>query len=129
MTFYLDEQLPKAIAMALDTLEQHDGVHRVLSTEQEFGKGVKDVDLFDVLSRVDGVLITHDLKMVTRKNEFSIIKSLGVSVFIISLPSGANFETIYLTIIGMWPGIKKIARKQTRPFVCRLKMRGQPEFL
>jgi hypothetical protein len=68
--------------------------------------------------------------MKTRKNEFSLIKELGITVFMISLPSGANFETQYQVIIGMWAEIKKILKKnKSNPFVCRIKMRGSPEFL
>ncbi len=130
MDFYFDEQLPKIVADALNVLETHEGVNRVFSTEIEFGKGIKDVDLFQRLRKVNGILVTHDLKMKTRKNEFSLIKELGITVFMISLPSGANFETQYQVIIGMWPDIKKILKKyKSNPFVCRIKMRGSPEFL
>lgn len=129
MKFYLDEQLPKTVAEALDILESHYGENRVLSTEAEFGKGVKDKDLFEKLKNVGGILITHDLKMVTRKNEFALIKELGISVFIISLPSGANYELQYKTIIERWPEIKSIRKKNPSPFVCRIKMRGETEFL
>ena len=129
MDFYFDEQLPKKVANALDVLEQHDGVHRVFSTELEFGIGLKDVPLYHKLKEVNGILITHDLKMLTRVNEFSALKELGISAFIISLPSGINYTLTYQTIFGKWEEIKKISRKQAMPFICRLKMKGQPEFL
>jgi len=130
MDYYFDEQLPKIVANALDVLESHEGINRVFSTEVVIGKGVKDVDLFKELKVLNGILVTHDLKMTTRKNEFSLIKELGITVFIISLPSGANFELQYQTIIGIWPKIKKILKKNGfSPFVCRIKMRGEPEFL
>jgi hypothetical protein len=130
MDFYFDEQLPKIIANALNIIEGHEGINNVFSTETEFGKGISDLELFARLKEVNGILVTHDLKMKTRKNEFSVIKELGVSVFLISLPSGANFELQYQTIIGIWPEIKKICRKQRGiHFVCRIKMRGKPEFL
>lgn len=130
MDFYFDEQLPKIVAEALNVLESREGVNRVLSTETEFGKGVKDVELYKKLKDVNGVLVTHDLKMITRKNEFALIKECGVSVFILSLPSGANFELQYQTIIAKWAEIKKLyRRKSSMPFVCRVKMRGDPEFL
>ncbi len=131
MDFYFDEQLPKIVANALNVLESHEGFNRVFSTEEKIGKGIKDVDLFHKLKKLEGILVTHDLKMTTRKNEFSLIKELGITVFIISLPSGANFELQYQTIIGaMWPNIKKIYKnRKGSPFVCRIKMRGEPEFL
>jgi hypothetical protein len=130
MNFYFDEQLPKVVAVALDVLGSHEGTNRVLSTETEFGKGVKDVELYKKLKDAGGVLVTHDLKMITRKAEFALIRELGVSVFVHSLPSGANFELQYQTIIAKWADIKKLCRKHSSsPFVCRIKMRGDPEFL
>jgi hypothetical protein len=130
MDYYFDEQLPKLVANALNLLESHEGINRVFSTEESFGKGIKDTDLFRRLKEVNGILVTHDLKMTTRKNELSLIKELGISAFVISLPSGSNFELQYQTIIGMWPSIKKISRKNRNDsFVCRIKMRGEPEFL
>lgn len=130
MDFYFDEQLPKVVAEALNILESREGINRVLSTESEFDKGIKDVDLYRRLKEVNGVLVTHDLKMVTRKNEFALIKELGISVFVLSLPSGANFVLQYQTIISKWAEIKKLHKRNSHtPFVCRIKMRGEPEFL
>lgn len=129
MDFYFDEQLPKLVAEALNTLEKHDGINRVLSTEIEFGKGIKDPDLYQLLKKCDGILITKDLKMITRKNEFSLITELGITVFFINLPDGSNFNDIYQTIIVKWQEIKKICKKRKRPFLCKIKMRGAAEFL
>ena len=130
MDFYLDEQLPKIIAHALNVLESHEGINHVFSTEDEFGKGIKDVELFDKLKSVSGILITPDLKMKTRKNEFSLLKKLGATAFMISLKPGSNFERQYQTIISKWAEIKKIQNQQgPNSFVCRIKLRGRPEFL
>ena len=130
MDFYFDEQLPTVVAKALDVLESQQGVNRVLSTETEFGKGISDVDLFKKLKNVNGVLVTHDLKMITRKNEFALIKEMGISVFILSFPTGANFESQYQTIFAKWSDILKLYRKNSsKAFVCRIKMRGDPDFL
>jgi hypothetical protein len=129
MKFYFDEQLPKKVANALDILEQHDNEHRVFSTEIEFGKGVKDIPLYHKLHEAGGILITHDLKMITRIAEFTAIKDLGITVFFINLPSGVNFTLIYQTLFEKWEEIKEIAKRQKHPFVCKIKMKGKPEFL
>ena len=60
MNFYFDEQLPKIIASALNILESHEGANQVFSTEIEFGKGIKDIELFENLRKVNGILVTHD---------------------------------------------------------------------
>ena len=49
MDFYFDEQLPKIIANALDILESNEKKNRVYSTEEKFGKGIKDEDLFQMI--------------------------------------------------------------------------------
>ena len=130
MDFYYDEQLPKIVAQALNVLESHEGIHHVYSTDSEFGKGIKDLELFEKLKSVKGVLITPDLKMKTRQNEFSLLKRSGVTVFMISLPTGSNFELQYQTLIGKWAKIKKILYDYgSAPFVCKIKLKGKPEFL
>lgn len=130
MDFYFDEQLPTVVAKALDVLESQQGVNRILSSETEFGKGIMDIDLFKKLKNVNGILVTHDLKMITRKNEFALIKELGISVFILSLPTAANFDLQYQTIFAKWSQILELYRKNSsKPFVCRIKMRGDPDFL
>lgn len=130
MDFYFDEQLPPSIAEALNLIEGHEKKHRVFSTASVFGKGVQDIDLFRKLQEVNGILVTHDLKMLTRRKEFELIKDLGISVFVISLPDGANYELIYRTIIGdKWHEIKALWKKRrNESFVCRIKMRGDHDF-
>lgn len=67
MDYYLDEQLSPLIAEALDKIEGHEGRNRVYSTATAFGKGITDLELFERIRQANGVLVTHDLKMVTRK--------------------------------------------------------------
>jgi predicted nuclease of predicted toxin-antitoxin system len=129
MDFYFDEQLPKTVANALDVSEQHEKVHRVFSTEMKFGKGVKDITLYKKLKEVNGILITHDLKMITRIAEFTAIKEPGITVFFINLPGGVNFTLLYQTLFEKWEEIKQISRKEKHPFVCKIKMKGKTEFL
>ena len=125
MDFYLDENLTKFIADALHCLEQKDKINRVFSTEMSLGKGIKDCPLIKKLKEVNGIWITHDLKLMTRLNEFLLLKDEGVTVFIISLPSGCNFVLQYRLVIDRWEEIKKICRKHKQPFVCRLLIRGK----
>ncbi|MES2559008.1 MAG: hypothetical protein V4590_04675 [Bacteroidota bacterium] len=128
MDFYIDENLPNKVAHALHALEGPDG-HNVYSTVDEIGAGVLDPDLIVELTKRKGIFLTHDFRMITRKNEFQLLKEQGLTVFFISLPSGCNYSIIYQTIIGSWEDIKKICRKEKHPFLCKMKMRGKPEFL
>jgi hypothetical protein len=125
MDFYLDENLPHVIAEALDILEKHYKIHRVFSTELIWSKGIKDDSLIVKLKEANGIWITHDLKLKTRVNEFYLMKEEGITVFIISLPSGYDFTVMYRTIIYRWEEIKQICIKNEQPFICRLLIRGQ----
>lgn len=129
MDFYLDEQIPKTVAEALDKIESHEGYNRVFSTATEFGKGISDIELFKKLKAANGILITNDLKIMTRRVEITALKDLGVNAFIISFPSGVNYELIWQTIFDKWTEIKKIVKKTKQPFICRIKMKGAPEML
>lgn len=129
MDFYFDEQLPKRVANALNELEGHDGIHNIYCTELKFEKGIKDPELFKRLQAVDGILISNDLRMKTRNNEFTLIKELGITAFLISLPSGSGYWIKVKALIKHWDVIKEVASKHKRPFVCRVMMRGEIKFL
>jgi len=130
MDFYIDENLPYVVAKALDILEEHNHTHKVFSTELVWGKGIKDRPLIIKLKEANGIWVTHDLKLITRANEFQLMKKEGITVFIISLPSGYDFTTMYRTIIDRWEEIKRICKKHKHPFICRLLIRGRdPVFL
>lgn len=128
MNFYLDENIPPRIASALNILEGDDG-HFVFSTELEFGKGIKDDELFYRLQEASGILITNDLKQITRRNEITLLKELGITSFVLSFPSGSNFELKYRTMILHWEEIKRTCRKNQMPFICRITAKGKFEIL
>jgi len=128
MDFYLDENLPKLIAQALNIIEQHDASNKVFSTEVIFGKGVKDCPLITKLKEVNGIWITHDSKIITRKNEFQLIKNEGIKVIIIGLPDGCKFTVMYRTIFDKWENMKTICKRNGNPFVCKIHMNGTTTF-
>jgi len=78
------------------------------------------------LVEVNGILITHDLKMVTRANEFALLKELELTAFIISLPNNASYSIQENAIVNRWFEIKKIFQehKHKMPFICRITSGG-----
>lgn len=126
MDFYLDENLPPRVANALNALEEGEE-DNVYHTEVVFGKNILDLELYPKIKEKNGILITNDLKMLSRKNERELIRSLGITAFFISLPKGANFVLKYRTMINKWEEIKLVCRKNKHPFMCRIKMRGETE--
>lgn len=126
MDFYLDENLPPRVANALNALEEGEE-DNVYHTKVVFGEGILDLDLYPKIKEKNGILITNDLKMLSRNNERELIRSLGIAAFFISLPKGASFVLKYRTIINKWEEIKLVCRKNKHPFMCRIKMRGETE--
>lgn len=105
MDFYFDENLPPRIAHAFDALEGKDG-HRVYHTQEVWGQGIKDVDLYPKLKAANGILVTNDLKMISRRNEFSLLKELQITAFIMSFPKGSTFDEKARHMFLRWAEIK-----------------------
>ena len=121
MDFYLDENLPKRVAKALNELEGENAIHKVFSTELVWGKGVKDKELFHLLHKVNGILITNDARITTRKSEFALVKELKLSVFVISFRKGSAYWEKALRIINTWNLVKTHIEKHTpNPIVVRI---------
>ena len=126
MEFYLDENLPPRVANALHALEQGEGIS-VYHTKVAFNMGILDPDLYPKLKERNGILITNDFKMLSRKAEYQLMISLGITAFFIKFPSGANFFVKYKMIFDRWEEIKKICKENKRPFKCKIKPRGKSE--
>lgn len=126
MDFYFDENLPIRVANAINALEEGEQ-YNVYHTVITFGHGIKDLDLYPLIKEKNGILVTNDLKMLSRKNEYELIVSTGITVVFINMTRGANFVLKYKTIINKWEEIKNICRKNNHPFMCKIKMRGETE--
>lgn len=110
----------------IESSEENERRHNILSIAKAFGKNVLDPDLFPLLVEAKGILITHDLKMMTRANEFALLKELGLTTFIISLPANVKYSVKAQAIINRWFEIKKIFQQHNHemPFICRLTTGG-----
>jgi hypothetical protein len=128
MDFYFDENLPPRVANALNALEEGE-MDNVYNIQDAFGKGILDPDLYPLLKKVNGILITIDLKMLSRKNEYGLIKTLGITVIFLCIPKHENFVFKYRTIIDKWEEIKRVCKENKHPFMCKIKMRGVLEIL
>lgn len=126
MDFYLDENIPERIAEGLNYFEGEKRKHNVYSVVEKGLAGKKDVDLFPKIKEWNGIFITNDLKITTRKNEFELLKELGLSVFIVSFKKGSTYWERVNTIMNRWQLIKEIAEGETKPFVCHVKLIGKP---
>ncbi len=126
MDFYLDENLPPRLAKALNEFDEE---NRILHTQIEFGKGIKDVPLIDKLNEIKGIkiIVTNDLKFKHRIHQYRIYKDNNLSTIMISLPSGPNDWAKMITITNKWELITELSRKHKHPFICRIYLRKNPQ--
>jgi len=125
MDFYLDENLPPRIAKAINEFDEE---NRVLHTQIEFEKGIEDEDLISNLNEAKAsVLVTNDLKFKHRLHQYKIYKMNNLSVFMISLPSGADDWLKMRTITNKWELITRLSNKHKHPFICRIYLRKNPQ--
>lgn len=120
MDFYFDENTPPRIAAALNVLEGEKSDINVFHTQVQWGKGVKDPSLYPLLKKANGILVTSDLKMMTRKAERQIIMKHAVPVIIFTVPPGSNFPSRYQFIFKKWEAIKKFCRNNNPPYMGRI---------
>jgi len=120
MDFYFDENTPPRIAAALNVLEGEKSDINVFHTQVKWKKGVKDPSLYPLLKEVNGILVTCDLKMMTRRAERQIIQEHAVSVIIFTVPPGSNFINRYQFIFKKWEAIKKFCKDNKPPFMGRI---------
>lgn len=128
MDFYFDENMPVRVANALNELEAGE-IHNVYHIQSVWEKGIKDPDLFPLIKEKSGIFVTNDLKILSRKNEYELLQSLEITAIFIDFPSGTNFVYKYQKIFKHWEDIKEICTREKHPFLCKFKMRGNPEFL
>lgn len=119
MDFYFDENTPPRIAKALNALEEGNDIN-VYHTQIKWDKGIKDPDLYPLLKEVDGILVTSDLKMMTRRAERTIMAERGIPTVIFTVPMGSNFTARYQFIFKKWEAIKKFCKNHKAPYICRI---------
>jgi hypothetical protein len=125
MNIFLDENLPERVAVALNALEGIKSPIDVYHTGAYFGWGIKDVDLIAKIKAATGVLITQDDRIRKNAAEIGLIKKEGVSVLIIGISAGSNFEKIYQFIFKHWESIKNQCDKSKKaPFVAKILSDG-----
>ena len=126
MDFYLDENLPPRLAKALNELDEE---NRILHTQIEFGKGIKDVPLIDKLNEIKGIkiIVTNDKKFKQRIHQYRVYKDNNLSTIMISLPAVTNYWVIINTIVNKWELITKLSREHEHPFICKIYLRKNPQ--
>ena len=91
MRIYLDENLSKYIAEALNLLNKVQFPNiEVFSTIEIFGRGVPDEDLIPKIGNEGSMLITRDLNIKKQQLQYELCKKYNLGIFFLDLPKNQN---------------------------------------
>ena len=130
MKFYIDENIPKQIGHALRILQEP-----MRSTEDvevfniidEFGPGTADEDWIPEIAKSDSVVITQDYNIQRTRNQRILYQEHGLGIVFLKPPSkgGFGYWMTVKKIIDAWEEIKKVSRKEKRPFAYVIRPRSK----
>jgi hypothetical protein len=87
MKIYLDENLSKYVAEALNLISKGYFDHiKVVSTIEDFGRGVPDETLIPNIGNEGSILITKDFNIKKTQLQFELCQKHGIGIFFITLP-------------------------------------------
>lgn len=123
---YIDENLPRQLALGLHELQQpqnkRDGFEiEVLSIKDVFGEGELDQDWIPKVGKENGIVITQDFHIQTRRHEKELYREHGIGILFINPPSKGGFAywEMVKQLVNRWDEIKQIIRKTNTPFAFR----------
>ena len=127
MKIYLDENLSKHIAEALNLLSKVQfPTIEVFSTIEIFGRGVTDEDLIPKIGQEGSMLITRDFNIKKRHLQYELCKKYNLGIFFLDLPKNQNkhWDIVKLLIYNWENIVQKVGRKQP-PFAYQIKNKSK----
>jgi len=117
--FLLDENLSGKVAKALHDLGED--VHHVTEFLDE---GAKDEEVLKYAGNHHYFIITRDERIRYKPNEKAAIREHGVGVFLLAGKKKTALE-LARQLIWNWPKIVECAQKTRKPFIRRIRSRGE----
>ena len=131
MKIYLDENLSKHVADALNRLNQgYFPTIEVFSTIDVFGRGEPDETLIPKIGTEGSILITKDFNIKKTQLQYDLCKQYKLGIFFIILPKNQDkhWEIVKL-LINNWEEITQKAGREKHPFAYRIRIKGKMEKL
>ena len=118
ITIYIDENLPEALAHALNLLQEPLNIKNntqieVVSIISKFGRGAKDEDWIPEVKNC--YVITKDVNINRTKHQRELFLQNDVGMFFLSGKSLDYWLTVKL-LVKEWDSILKILKKNSPPF-------------
>lgn len=123
---YIDENLPKQLAVGLNELQQpmnaRDGMAiEVLSIKEVYGQGAKDEEWIPKVGKESGIVITQDYRIQTQRHQKELYINSEVGILFLNPPSkgGFSYWEMVKQLVNRWEEIKTIVKKNQPPFAFR----------
>lgn len=117
MKYFFDENFSPKLARAINEL---DAYNEVLSTVDEFGRGLPDEELIPKIGQLEGILITQDFKIQKTQQLYQLYQDHSVGVFFFKFISGSKLWDINVGAIKLWLKLTNLAEKTHPPFGYRV---------
>ena len=134
MKVYIDENMPRQLAHALNILQEvlnaKEGTRiEILSIPEVFGEGAKDEEWIPKAGKEKAYVITQDYRIQTTRHQRDLCVQHGIGMFYIKPPSknGLSFWEMTKLLIDRWEEIRKIIKKNQPPFAYRCTLRNKFE--
>lgn len=131
---YIDENLPKQLAIGLNELQQpmnsKDGISvEVLSISEVYGKGAKDEDWIPEVGKENGIVITQDYRIQTQRHQKELYINSGIGILFLNPPSkgGFSYWEMVKQLVSRWDDIKTIVKRNSTPFAFRCTSKSKFE--
>jgi len=120
VTFLFDANLPSGLAEALGVLGES-----AQHVNQIFAPGTPDETWIRYAGERRWCIVSRDLNIRRRHHELAALREFAVGAFFL-LPGRRSPDLckIIQTVVRHWPGMKRVARTEPRPFQYEIRDRG-----
>ena len=130
MRFYFDENITPQIARALSILQENihnEGAIKVFNIRDEFGRGAADEEWIPEVGKKGGIVITQDLNIHRTRQQRELYRQFKIGVVFFKPPkkTGYGYWTMIEKIIEAWPDIKRVAKREKKPFAYVIRPRSK----
>lgn len=132
---FIDENMPRQLAKGLNELQQPQNLREnaqfeIISVKDNW-PGASDEDIIPNIGNENGILITQDYRIQTRRHQKELYIENGVGVLFFNPPSKSGFSywEMVKQLVNRWEDIKHIIVRNDTPFAFRCSARTKFEKL
>ena len=136
ITVYFDHNMPPHIAKGFNIIQKPEGIKKsfppieIKHFNDAFGPGVDDIDWLNNLKGTQSFIITKDINISRRKNEFEAYKKSGLGLFILRGNTKKENISVWQTLFILskyWETMVKIMLNEKVPFLYQITSTRSPK--